>query len=47
MVLPLFGYLHSFVVVVATVPGVVAVVQNLCIAGPVHVEVCVVQPAVV
>ena len=47
MVLPLFGYLHSFGVVGATVPGVVAVVQNLCMAGPVHVQVCVVQAAVV
>ena len=47
MVLPLFGYLHSSVVVVATVPGVVAVVQNLCMAGPVHVQVCVVQADVV
>ena len=45
--LPWFEYLHSFVVVVATVPGVVAVVQNLCMAGPVHVQVCVVQADVV
>ena len=45
--LPWFEHLHSFVVVVATVPGVVAVVQNLCMAGPVHVQVCVVQAAVV
>ena len=47
MVLQLFEYLHSFVVAVATVHGVVAVVQDLCMAGPVHVQVCVVPAAVV
>ena len=40
--LPWFEYPQSFVVVVATVSGVV-VVQNLCMAGPVYV----VQAAVV
>ena len=40
-----FGILHNFVIVVATVHGVVAVVQNVCMAGAVHVRVFDVQAA--
>ena len=42
-----FGILHNFVIVVATVHGVVADAQNICMAGPVHVQVCVVEADVV
>ena len=42
-----FGILHNFVIVVATVHGVVAVVQNVCMARAVHFQVFDVQAAVV